>query len=201
MVQQDFANHLYELNELAQKDEKRVLLFLDPMHQVHNNENDYCWQFKGKDRTKVMESNTGRRRLNIVGALNAVSLSPTVILTEGSCTSEVIEALLREIREEYKDAKEICIVLDNASYQRACSVQVLAKELDIRLLYLPAYCPNLNLIERLWKFFKKHIIKNKYYKAYKEFEDAVIKFFADYDKYKDSLNQLLRFKFGIIKAI
>ena len=35
---------------------------------------------------------------------------------------------------------------------------VLAASLRIELLYLPSYWPNLNLMERLWKFVKKECL-------------------------------------------
>jgi hypothetical protein len=49
----------------------------------------------------------------------------------------------------------ITLVLDNARYQKCQLVWAVAETLQIELLYLPAYSPNLNLIERLWKFVKK----------------------------------------------
>jgi transposase len=55
------------------------------------------------------------------------------------------------------------VVLDNARYQRCAIVQATARALDIELLYLPTYSPNLNLIERLWKFTKKKSLVSKYY--------------------------------------
>ncbi len=145
-------------------------------------------------------SNTGRRRLNIVGAINAISLKPTIILTEANCNKELILEYLKHLKEEYKDKMKITVILDNASYNRAYEVQDYAKENQIELFYLPPYSPNLNLIERLWRFFKKKIIKNNYYKEFKEFEEKVTIFFKDYDKYYDELKNLLTLNFGIIKA-
>ncbi|MEJ0103125.1 MAG: transposase [Bacteroidota bacterium] len=95
------------------------MLFADPVHQVHNNENDYCWQLKGRRNTKTALPNTGRRRLNIIGAINPVNPQPTVMLTEENCCAEVMEAFLEEIRNQYRTASTICIILDNARYQRA----------------------------------------------------------------------------------
>jgi transposase len=199
-VQEDFANFLYDMYAVAKEDKEQVLLFLDPMHQIHNNENDYSWQFKGKQYTKQIKANTGRRRINIVGAINPVSLAPTIIITEENCCEELIHAFLYEIRDQYKEAKTICVVLDNARYQRAYSVNDLAREINIDLVFLPPYCPNLNLIERLWKFFKKKVIKNKYYSTFKEFEEIVVSFFEKFDTNQNELRTLLNFKFGIIKT-
>ena len=200
-VQQEFAEVLYQLHDIALSNDKEVLLFADPVHQIHNNENGYCWQLKGKDNTKTVLSNTGRRRLNIIGAINPVTLEPTIVLTEENCCSEVIEVFLEEIKKQYKDATTICLVLDNARYQRSYEVRAKAKELNIDLLFLPPYCPNLNLIERLWKHFKKAVMKNEYYKTFQEFEDTIYNFFKNFDNQKEILKTTLKFKFGIIKAI
>ncbi len=199
-IQKEFANFLYSMNDIAKSDNKQLLLFMDPMHQIHNNENDYSWQFKGGAFTKQIKANTGRRRLNIVGAINPVTMDPTIIITEENCCEELIHAFLYEIKEQYKTAETICVVLDNARYQRAYSVKELAEQLNIDLIFLPPYCPNLNLIERLWKYFKKKVMKNKYYQSYNEFEDVVFNFFKNFNSNKEELKSLLNFKFGIIKA-
>jgi transposase len=189
-----------DLYKCACNDEEQVLLFLDPMHQIHNNENDYAWQPKGLEGTKQVLANTGRKRLNIIGAINPVSLQPTVLLTEENCSAEVIEAFLEEVKKQYTQAKTICIILDNAKYQRSYLVQTTAKFFNIDLIYLPPYSPNLNLIERLWRYFKKEVMKNRYYPDYKDFENAVELFFTNFNERVDEVKNLLNFKFGIIKA-
>ena len=189
-----------DLYTCATNDEEQVLLFLDPMHQIHNNENDYAWQPKGLKGTKQVLANTGRKRLNIIGAINPVSLQPTIITTEENCSAEVIEAFLEEVKIQYCKAKTICIILDNARYQRSSIVQQTAKFFNIDLIYLPPYSPNLNLIERLWRYFKKEVMKNRYYQDYSAFENAVETFFNRFADRMEDLKTLLNFKFGIIKA-
>ena len=90
--------------------------------------------------------------------------------------------------------------MDNARYQRSNLVQTTAKFFNIDLLLLPPYSPNLNLIERLWRYFKKEVKKNKYYADYSTFENAVETFFIKFESKKDALKTLYNFKFGIIKA-
>ena len=107
---------------------------------------------------------------------------------------------MTEIKHRYFDATCICIILDNARYQRSYLVQQKAKDLGIDLIYLPPYSPNLNLIERLWRYFKKKVMKNKYYPDYTSFENAVDTFFATFNKRADDMKALLSFKFGIIKT-
>ena len=65
----------------------------------------------------------------------------------------------------------------------------------------PPYSPNLNLIERLWKFFKKKITRNKYYELFDDFSKTIELFFENIHEMMDELKNLLTFKFGIIKAI
>lgn len=190
-----------QLYRCACNDDREVLLYLDPMHQIHNNENDYAWQLRGLTGTKKVLANTGRKRLNIIGAVNPVTFEPTIMLTEENCCAEVIEAFLGEIKHRYSNATCICIILDNARYQRSYLVQQKAKELDINLIYLPPYSPNLNLIERLWRYFKKKVMKNKYYADYASFENAVDSFFQTFNNRIVDMKSLLNFKFGIIKAI
>jgi len=168
------------------------------MHQVHNNENGYAWQLRGRKRTKKVKSNTGRRRLNIIGALDPISLEPIVILTEANCNRDLVITFLKHIREQNKEGGKIYIILDNARYNKSNEVKEESKLLNIELIFLPAYSPNLNLIERLWRFFKKEIMKNHYYQTFDEFYQKVSNFFKDINIYREELESLLTLKFGIL---
>lgn len=198
-IQEEFIAKILELKEKTEN-ENEILLFLDPVHQMHNNENGYSWQKKGKAGTKKVLSNTGRRRLNIIGALNPVKIAMTTLITECKCDREVIKALFKEIKKDYPEDVKINLILDNASYNKAYDVQALAEEYNINLIYLPPYSPNLNLIERVWKFFKKKTTKNNYYPTFEEFYQAVDNFFNGFNNFQDELKSLLTFNFEIIKA-
>jgi transposase len=199
-TQQCFVGFMGSLYECAQRSDKEVLLYADPMHQVHNVENGYAWQEIGKAGTKEISSNTGRRRLNILGAINPITFEPTILLEEENCNADSIVRLMEAIKKQYMEAQTICLILDNARYQKGKTAQSKAQELGIDLVYLPPYSPNLNLIERLWKFFKKKVMKNKYYEDFPTFRKAVELFFQNFSQYKDQMKILLNFKFGIIKA-
>lgn len=188
------------LYNCAKCNDNEVLIYADPMHQIHNTETDYAWQQKGAFGTKEIQSNTGRRRLNIIGAINVVTMEPTVLLTEENCTATTIVNLLESLRKQYPYIETICVILDNARYQKGKIVTEKAKELGIDLVYLPPYSPNLNLIERLWRFFKKKVMKNKYYASFETFKTAIENFFKNIGHYKNELEVLLNFKFVIIKA-
>lgn len=198
-VQEEFVKEYEKLKESAEKGEIH-LLFFDPTHQVHNTINGTCWQTKGKRGTVILPSNTGRRRISVLGAVNSITGSCTTIITENNCDKDMIIATFNEIRKEYPDDKEIVIILDNASYNHAYKTLEESALLGIRLVFLPTYSPNLNLIERLWKFFKKVVLKNKYYKTFSEFKKAIEAFFENIQIYKDNILKLLNHRFEILKA-
>lgn len=175
-----------------------IALFLDPTHQIHNVYNGYVWQEVGRGNTKEIESNSGRRRINIVGALNPATLRPTTVVSESNCDAEMIQCFLEEVRKEYPDPKTVYIFLDNAKYNLAQTVKRKARMLKIKLIFLPPYSPNLNLIERLWKFLKKKVRTNNYYDTFEKFFKAVCDFFKDIDQYRDELETLLTLNFEII---
>ncbi len=191
---------LEEVEKAKKSNGEHIVLNFDPMHQTHNNENGYMWQIKGKEGTKKVKSNTGRRRLNILGAINMVDLDIIPFITEENCHKETIKVFLNEVRKTYPKAKNIIIFLDNARYQRNYEVQEHAKTLGIHLKFMPPYSPNLCLIERLWKFFKKKVIKNKYYETWEQFCDFVCKFFSteNWRRLKPELQSLLSLNFEII---
>ena len=86
--------------------------------------------------------------------------------------------------------------MDNARYQKYKLVWELAESLDVELLYIPLYSPNLNLIERLWKFVKKQCLYSKYYSEFKDFKNAIINCPDQTDiTYKEELNSLLTLRF------
>jgi len=177
-----------------------VVLNFDPMHQTHNNENGYMWQERGKEGTKKVKSNTGRRRLNILGAINMADLEIIPFITEENCHKGTIKVFLDEVKRIYPKAKNIVIFLDNARYQRNYEVQEYAMNQGITLKFIPPYSPNLCLIERVWKFFKKKIIKNHYYETFDEFYDFVSQFFQNWESWKPELSSLLSLNFEIILA-
>ena len=91
-------------------------------------------------------------------------------------------------------------MLDNARYQRCSLVEKFAIELNIELLFLPAYSPNLNLIERLWKFVKKECLYSKYYSEFISFKNAIVDCLEKtHSSYKQTLNSLLTLKFQTFK--
>jgi len=96
----------------------------------------------------------------------------------------------------------ITLVLDNARYQKNAYIMALAQSLNIELLYLPPYSPNLNLIERLWKFVKKEVLYSKYYDDFTAFQAAISTCLAQtHTTYKKELDSLLTLKFQTFKNL
>ena len=92
----------------------------------------------------------------------------------------------------------IYTIVDNASYYKNTLFQKYADELGMTILYLPPYSPNLNLIERMWLFFQKKQIYNKYYPTFQEFEKNTKNFFKNIRHHKNELTSLLTENFNLV---
>src|SRR5208283_2448772 len=103
----------------------------------------------------------GRQRYNVLGAWNAVTNSLVAVTNTTVVSSETACELLRKIAAQ-SVGRPVTVLLDNARYQYCHVVQNLAQQLGIELLFLPSYSPNLDLIERLWKFVKKNALRGCY---------------------------------------
>ena len=81
-------------------------------------------------------------------------------------------------------------------------VQNCAEMLGIELLYLPAYSPHLNLIERFWKFVKKQCLYSKYYKIFPEFKQAIEQCLEEANsRRQQKLESLLTWNFQSFKYV
>jgi transposase len=103
----------------------------------------------------------GRQRYNVLGALDYVSKRLTTVVNTTYINAKTVSELLQTLAEQHSDTP-ITLVMDNARYQRTALVQEKAKTLGIELLFLPSYSPNLNLIERVWKFVKSECLGGKH---------------------------------------
>jgi transposase len=164
-------------------------------HPQHNPVLGYVWIKRGEDRE--VRSNTGRRRLNINGAIDLERLEP-VVRFDDTIDADSTIALLKQLEEVNLAATWIYVVCDNARYYPSKAVKAYLETSRIKLVFLPAYAPNLNLIERFWKFFKKKILYNRYFEAFDEFRKACEEFFQNPSQYKRELRSLLTENFAII---
>lgn len=174
-----------------------VFLFGDGMHLVHQNIPGYCWG-DPKD-PPTLQTNTGRQRLNILGAYNPDQLSFIHLTGEENCNAERVIAYFEVILNAYRKSPKIILWLDNAKYFKA---EIVSKWLEanpkFQIEFLPPYAPNLNLIERFWRFVKEHLVKNTYYEKYKTFRAKVFQFLNNVDQHTAELKTLMVEKFEII---
>lgn len=109
---------------------------------------------------------------------------------------------LWQLAQHYEATIPITVVLDKARYQKCYLVQACAAALDIELLYLLAYSPNLNLIERLWRFVKKECLYSTYYPTFTEFKQTIDSFIQTaHLKHKAELETLLPWNFQSFEKV
>ena len=156
------------MRKAKRKNSAHVLLFMDASHFVHGC--DFLGGVYSKTR-RFIRTFSGRRRYNVLGAINFMTRKVHTVTNTTYITATEICQMLRKVSSEYV-GKKIHIVLDNARYQKCEMVTSLARELAIDLVYLPPYSPNLNLIERLWKFTKGRL-RVKYYGDFESFRSAI----------------------------
>jgi transposase len=138
---------------------------------------------------------SGRKRYNVLGALDAVTHRLIRVTNLDYINAESVCALLRAVAEAGVGLP-ITLVLDNARYQKCAVVQALAESLKIELLYLPGYSPNLNLIERLWRFLRKESLDSTYYEDFAQFTTAIDRCLDDLPTvHKGEMETLLTHKF------
>jgi transposase len=171
--------------------------FLDAVHLLHSAIPSQGWIKRGV--SMQLKTNSGRNRLNILGAYSPDDRS--LIRWEGreSCDAVRVVALLTKIRVA-NPGKRLLVVLDNAPYNKAPAVLKAAAALRIQLLYLPTYSPNLNLIERLWKMLKRKVARNRFYPTFAEFRSAVQHFLDNLGQYQDELASLMTERFQLFTA-
>ena len=187
VAQEDFVND-YEAF-MASKSPDIDVVFVDAVHPEHNTMAAYGWIKRGEKR--CLRTNSGRQRLNLHGAINVETNELTVIESD-TVNKDSTLALLETLEQKYFLSKTIFVILDNARYHYSKEVrEYVAKSKRLELVYLPPYSPELNLIERVWKFFKKKVLYNKYYETLDDFRTASIKFFRNIDHYSDELSSLL----------
>jgi transposase len=173
------------------KQGQRHVFFVDAAHFVMHPFLGFVWCFV----RQFIKAPSGRQRFNVLGALHAITLQVVTFTNDAYINSRSVARLMCQIAVEFSDLP-ITLVMDNASYQRCYFVRDLATALGIELLFLPPYSPNLNLIERLWRFVKKKCLYSKYYEKFPDFRQAISDCIAEADgEYRQELASLLTLKF------
>lgn len=188
---------LLPLMAQAEADPATPLLFVDATHPACGAHPAQGWIRRGE--RAVLPSNHGRVNVTLNGALSWPARE--VITREAAkITGAEMVAFFAGIEARYPAARRITLVADNATYNRAAVVREWLARPDcrVRLVYLPPYAPNLNLIERLWWFFKKKALWNTHYPTLADFRTATRAFFGNLGQWKAELASLLTSRFHLI---
>lgn len=149
--------------------------FIDGVHPTHNVQPAFGWIRTGI--RKEISTNTGRKRINLSGMIDVIQHN-IIIQEDMTLNAEATIQFIQKIEEAYPTKKQIHIFCDNAPYYRNKAVKSYLETSRVKLHFLPPYSPNLNPIERLWKWMKERVIYNTYYEYFEEFREAVLGFFA-----------------------
>ena len=144
------------------------VFFVDAAHFVYGTFLCYLWSFA----RLFVRAASGRQRFNVLGAWNAVARQLVTVTNTTVVNTETMCELLGKIA-ALGLTGPVTLVLDNARYQRNAVVLTMAQHLGITLLFLPSYSPNLNLIERLWKFIKRRTLYGRYHPTFADFRAAI----------------------------
>jgi transposase len=175
------------------------LYFVDATHPAYTGRPAHGWMRRGT--TRELKSNHGRCHLNLNGALSWPERA-LVYRQEEKITSAAMIRLFEDLCAHHAAAPTITVVLDNARYNRSREIKAYLARPDsrIRLVYLPSYAPNLNLIERFWHLMKRKVLFNKAYAKFALFQQAFEEFFARLPTYAAEIRSLITERFHFIGA-
>ncbi len=194
-AQLEFIEQFEQLQAAKTADE--VHYFIDAVHPCLNSETSYAWIEKGEEHQVL--SNSGRTWMNILGALNANEITDIFKKEYKTINYESAQDFLEELGKRNPKVEKIKVFIDNARYFKKLEKDNLIADQRIEIIWLPTYAPNLNLIERLWRFMKKKVLKNKFHGTAKGFREKVEEFFDNISDHKTELETLLSLNFGVIK--
>lgn len=176
--------------------------FVDGWHPTYGMHDAFsCWLLRGQ--RFEMGVGGGRQRLNVLGALCPEDHEYLDIrIPKGSLNAQSVIALMDKIRTRQPTTKKFILYLDNAKYQHA---KLVAEHVDklrqegvvFVLKFLPAYSPNLNLIERLWKFVRKQALRC-WHDTFEAMQAAVARVLDNLSEYRNELSTLLTLKFHLV---
>lgn len=167
------------------------MYFVDAAHFVLSPYLSFLWSFF----RVFIKAPSGRQRFNVLGALNASTHKLVSINNDSYINAQSVCELMEKLKSLHGEQR-ISLVMDNARYQKCQVVWKKAQQLNIKLVYLPSYSPNLNLIERLWKFVKKTCLNATYYESFDAFKTAIKNCLSQtHTSHKPALDTLLAHNF------
>jgi transposase len=171
-AQEDFITCFEQF--MKTKHENNPVVFYDSSHPQYQSHADYGWIKKGED---VLLPNHGMRgHINISGAVDLERADVIVDYPKKVNAGSTVKTLMK-IEAHYPEAETITVILDNAGSHHSVLVRNYAERSKINLVFLPAYSPNLNLMERVWGLLKRQSIGNSFYETFSDFKDSIKKFF------------------------
>lgn len=194
--QEAFAEELSKV--LSDKPEGSVVYYADGVHPTHNSRSTYAWIEKGERLEQPTVS--GRDRVNINGLLNAHDVTDVIAHDCESVNAESTKDVYQAALDRHPEAPVIYIISDNARYYHNKKLRQWVENTRIKQIFLPPYSPNLNLIERLWKFLRKMVINTGFYRTKEEFRRAIRSFFDNIGLFREELETLLTLKFRLANS-
>lgn len=191
---------LARLTELEAQVEagQAVLYYADAAHPTHNTRSTRAWCARGQQRPLLTVS--GRERVNLNAVLNAYQPTQVLLDETSRVDTQSTRRLYEQLLAAHPSTDTIYVICDNATYYKSTDLTAWLATTRIRQVFLPPYSPNLNLIERLWKFLRQKIINTTFYRTKGLFRQAVLDFFTRLPEFEHELTALLTRKFHILHS-
>ena len=194
-LQEVFTEQYGELKKNKKDDDK--IYFVDGVHPLHNAQLGYGWIKKGKE--QFVPANTGRNRVNINGAYD-IAEHKVIVNEDKSVNAQSTLTLIQKIMVQQTTGM-IYLINDNAKYYYCKEVQeFLAINPRVKMIFLPAYSPNLNLIVPLfrdWRWLKKNVCYNKYYEKFSAFKEKILERLENLANYREEMEKLMTENFQL----
>ena len=161
---------------MAALEADEMVVFSDAVHPEHQSRPAHGWF--PRDQKIGLKATSGRKRLNIQGALDLETLQFTFVEAE-KINAETTQQMLAKLERNNLSKATIHVFLDNARYHHAKILQpwLADPERRVKLHFLPPYAPHLNPIERLWGVMHKCVTHNRHYATFNQFTEAILGFF------------------------